>query len=156
LRQYAAAEEDLRKAVELEPGQYQAHVTLSQVYLLQKKQSEAKAALDRAVAVAVGQHRRQELDDDTLVLLYRSRYRLLLDLPTPDLTGALADLQAVIDLPGAAPRAKGRASRERGHLFYRLGRLSEALTAYDLALKLQPADVEPQGWRGEVLLRLKR
>src|SRR5262249_35078410 len=52
LRQYAAAEADLLRAIELEPGQYQAHLTLSQTYLLQKKQPEAKASLDRAVAAA--------------------------------------------------------------------------------------------------------
>jgi tetratricopeptide (TPR) repeat protein len=91
-----------------------------------------------------------------MALLYRTRYRLALELPQPDQAGALADLQAILDLDGVEPAAKARAARERGHLFFRNGRLTEALSAYDQAIALQKTDAEPRRWRAEVLLRLKR
>ena len=51
-KKYRRAEEDLMQAIALQPDQYHAHFTLSQVYQRQKRLPQALQALDKGIAVA--------------------------------------------------------------------------------------------------------
>jgi serine/threonine protein kinase/tetratricopeptide (TPR) repeat protein len=150
----AAAERDLQLAVTLQPQQYQAHFTLSQVYQAAKKLPQALAALDRALEAAGKLLARKEVDAGTLLVLHRHRYRLLLQ--RKDNAAALAQLQVVLDLPGLEPAARAQVQRDRGHLLFRAGKLDDALAAYDAALATVRADANAVRWRAELLLAQKR
>jgi serine/threonine protein kinase/Tfp pilus assembly protein PilF len=153
-KRLAEAEQDLRAAIALQPGQYQAYVTLAQVYQEQKKRKEAIEQLGRALAAAAPLVQRKEAEARVLVLLYRQRSRF--HLTGGDHESALRDLEEALarEEPGSA--ALARLERERGHLLYRLARYEAALGAYDSALAAQPRDAESWRWRGQVLLKLQR
>jgi tetratricopeptide (TPR) repeat protein len=146
--------QDLRLAIAVQPEQYQAHFTLSQVYQAGKKVPEALASLDKALEVAGKLFARKELDVGTLLVLHRHRYRLHLE--RGDTHSALAELRTMLALPGLEARARARVQRDRGHLLFRAGKLDDALTAYDDALKSDPREANVVRWRAELLLKQKR
>jgi tetratricopeptide (TPR) repeat protein len=156
LKNYPAAEADLRKAIELAPGQYRPHVALAHVYLEKNDHVRARGALDSAVAAGRQQYARKDVDAGVLVMLYRARCRLLGAKPIDDLPAALADLRAITDLPEVGPGVRGRAHRDRGNLLLEHGHFERALRAYELALKRMPGDLPSHLHRAENLLRLKR
>jgi tetratricopeptide (TPR) repeat protein len=129
---------------------------MAQMHLARQDAGGARAALDRAISAAREQHTRNELDAGALVVLYRARSRLVAAKPIEDVPAALVDLQAVIDLGGIGGGVKGRAHRDRGHLFLASGQPARALRAYQSALRLMPGDLPSLRWRAETLLRLKR
>jgi tetratricopeptide (TPR) repeat protein len=153
-KDYTRSVEDLRLAIAMQPEQYQAHFTLSQVYQAGKKVPEALASLDKALEVAGKLFARKELDVGTLIVLYRHRYRLHLE--REDTASALGDLQTMLALPGLEARERARAQRDRGHLLFRAGKLDDALAAYDDALKADPREANVVHWRAELLLKQKR
>src|SRR5262249_14838990 len=82
-----------------------------------------------------------------------ARYRLHVE--RKDSRAALADLDAVLALPGLDPAAGARARRYRGHILF--GRdLKGALEEYNRAAALAPEDPDTYRWRGEALLKLRR
>jgi serine/threonine protein kinase/tetratricopeptide (TPR) repeat protein len=149
------AQEDLERAIRLEPRQYQAHVNLAHVHLAREDRQRALAGLDRGVACAVEQHRNRQLDAATLAQLYRTRQRLLLEGDRPDAARAMADLQAIADLPGVSDAEKAKAHRDRGRLLQQQGRLDEAVAAYWRALALGPKDLQARRFYAEALLQQK-
>jgi serine/threonine protein kinase/tetratricopeptide (TPR) repeat protein len=165
--QFAGARADLKAATDLVPDQYQAYVTLSQVYRQEsqaaRKKGDAKLAakqletgrkeLDLGLRKAEALHEKKMLDAVTLHQLRRLRYALNVEGKDPK--AALDDLNWMIDLGGGSQAARARALRDRGHLFYTKEKFAEALAEYDAALKLQPGDTDLERWRGEVLLRVE-
>jgi serine/threonine protein kinase/tetratricopeptide (TPR) repeat protein len=150
----AQAEQDLKRAVALQPEQHQAHFTLSQVYQAQKKPPEALASLGEALEAAQRLFARKELDAGTLLVLYRHRYRLHLE--RGDTRSAMGELQTMLALPGLEAAARARLQRDRGHQLFRAGKLDDALAAYDAALTAGPRDADAVRWRAELLLTQKR
>jgi tetratricopeptide (TPR) repeat protein len=153
-KQYAAAVDDLRRAIALKPDRYQAHASLSQAYARQGQPAEAVAELDKAIAAAGPLVDSQDLDAHTLALLHRQRARLRRE--RKDTPGAVRDLERAGELEAAGSASRCQAHLERGHVLYRAGRYPEALAAYDAALEARPADPAAHRWRAEALLRLKR
>jgi tetratricopeptide (TPR) repeat protein len=153
-KHFALAEEDLRKAIEAQPGQYQAYVTLAQVYQEQKKLKESIAELGRALEAAHRLVARKDAEARLLALLYRQRARA--HMGGKDYDAALRDLGSALKFeePGSASLA--RLQRERGRLLCRLDRHAEGLRAYDAAVAAQPRRAENWRWRGQVLLKLQR
>jgi tetratricopeptide (TPR) repeat protein len=153
-KQYAAAVDDLRRAIALKPDRYQAHASLSQAYARQGQPAAAEAELDKAIAAARPLVDSQDLDAHTLALLHRQRARLRRE--RNDTSGAVRDLERAGEREAAGSASRCQAHLERGHVLYRAGRYPEALAAYDAALEARPGDAAAHRWRAEVLLPLKR
>jgi tetratricopeptide (TPR) repeat protein/tRNA A-37 threonylcarbamoyl transferase component Bud32 len=138
-----AASEDLQKAIASKPDQFQAYINLSQVFQKRQRFDQALLALDQAIARAPGQ-----------AVLHRARaqvHRL-----RSDESKALADLDRAIALsPQDDPSLAGD-HLERALIFQKAGRDTEALTACDRALVVQPGQVDVHRLRGAVLVRSKR
>ncbi|HEV3166939.1 MAG TPA: protein kinase [Isosphaeraceae bacterium] len=139
---------DLREAIDLNPRQHNAYVTLAQVYRQQHDLDAAVEQLGRAI----------DLQPD-LAQLYRTRARW--NLERPDLTptvraAALKDLGEAISRgkPGSRELVKDHA--ERGRVLLLCQRYAEALNDCDAALKLDPENTEAHRWRVAALLELKR
>jgi tetratricopeptide (TPR) repeat protein/tRNA A-37 threonylcarbamoyl transferase component Bud32 len=163
-KKFPEAEQDLKSAIELQPNQYQAYLTLAHVYQYRKAQTplphhgrlrrQAFQSLSMALDVARRQRLEQKIDPGILLLLHRQRYRLHLE--GDDVAAALAELQAVIDLDGLAAQALAHAHRDRGRLFHSSGQTKSALREYDAALASAPGEAETWLCRAETLLSLKR
>ncbi len=138
---------DLRAAIGLKPTEYQARVTLAQVYQRQRKWADAAAVLGEAV----------RLEPD-LAFLHRLRARLHLEREEPDLAAALADIDRAIALEarsGPSP-ALARDHAQRGRILYRGRRHDEALAAYTAALQTDRDCTTAHLWLAEAQLRLER
>jgi tetratricopeptide (TPR) repeat protein/tRNA A-37 threonylcarbamoyl transferase component Bud32 len=139
---------DLRAAIELDPRQHSAHVTLAQVYRQQHKLDSALEQLGRAIALR-----------PDLAALYRTRafWNLERHDPGPAVrAAALRDIEEAIrrDAPGSPDLARDLS--KRGDVLLRDGRLAEALDACETALYIQPDDAEARRLRLTALLELKR
>jgi eukaryotic-like serine/threonine-protein kinase len=123
------AADDLRRAITLKPEEYQAYVTLAQVYQKQKKWAEAAQQLKQAT----------DLEPD-LAVLHRLRARLELDSPEPDLGAALRHSQNAMAIETRAGRSLTLAKdhAECGRILRRREQYAEALAAYEEALKIWP------------------
>ncbi len=154
LKQYDAAEADLKaaKALPSMQDQYQAYVTLSQVYRRKGEHERALESINVGLAKAELLREQNKLDVGTFMLLKRLRYALSVEGKNP--RAALDDLTGLIGLRGLSDEARARILRDLGHLYYRERKFAEALAAYDEVVKLRKDDAELERWRGEVLLRV--
>jgi serine/threonine protein kinase/lipoprotein NlpI len=176
LKEFPKAHAALSRAIEMSRNDYRAYVTRAQIYRDESREikadsqatpealrtvkeqrkaklDSARGALDQAVELARAQHQREELDNNTLMLLYRLRSRL--NLEREDRDAAAADLEAINKLQGVDRKTQARSFRDQGHLLYRAGRYALAQAAYEQAIALTPNEAEPHRWLGEVLLRNK-
>jgi tetratricopeptide (TPR) repeat protein/tRNA A-37 threonylcarbamoyl transferase component Bud32 len=138
---------DLQEAIKLNPHEYQAYVSLAQVYQKQRKWDEARKQLDSAIKLEPG-----------LAVLYRFRAQLPLERPDPNLDAALADYGEAIRLDAATNDRKALAKdyAERGRILHRAQRYQEAVTAYDAALKADPSYANAYLWRAQAQLQLQK
>jgi serine/threonine protein kinase/tetratricopeptide (TPR) repeat protein len=146
------AKADLQAAIKLAPTQYQAYITLSQVYKQQGKLTSALDTLHAGLKEARQMYENKKLDANTLVTLGRLRYRLQIDAKNP--LAALSELDSLLAIAGMEASQEAKVHRDRGHLLFRDKQFEEALAAYDRAVKLQKENIELHRWRGEVLMRL--
>jgi serine/threonine protein kinase/tetratricopeptide (TPR) repeat protein len=143
---YEEAVADLQNAIKLKPQEYQAYVTLAHVYQKQKEWNKAKEQLDRAVGL-----------EPDLPFLYRLRSRLHLERPDQDLGAALRDCEKAIEVEARAgvSMALAKDHAERGRILHRSQRYQEAVTAYDVALKVDPSYANAHLWRARAQLELQ-
>jgi tetratricopeptide (TPR) repeat protein len=155
---WAQGVEDLRRAAELRPEQYQPHDGLAQAYLQaflpNKRLTEAGQEFDQALALAGRQVRAGELLPAALAGLHYSRAGLYLE--RADRQAAVRDLAEAARLVGNSGPLAARAEADRGRVLHLQERLTEALAAYDASLKADPGGVKVLRWRGEVLLAQRR
>ena len=141
--------EDLRQAIELRPGQYEAHWNLANTFEHFQQPEAAIGQLEQAIDVARSQTGGKEL----LVRLYQ--YRMQLHLKGQDWQAAIDDAQRAL-----AVRPHAEAYFVLGRNFQRQQKFEEAVTAYDNALKVPAVNagayrrVETYLHRGEALLQL--
>jgi serine/threonine protein kinase/Flp pilus assembly protein TadD len=147
-KKFVQAVADLRRAIDLKPGQYQAYTNLAKVFQQQRAFVPAIEQMNHAIAKATNLVQTGQLQHPALAFLYRNRAMLQLDLQNSE--AALQDLGQAIQIE---PRPEDHA--ESGRILYGLQRLPEALRAYEAALK---ANAEHGGallGRAETLLRLE-
>ena len=114
---------ELKSAIERKPNAYQAYVNLAQAYRRMNKLDLALEQLHRAVQLEPG-----------LAHLYRLRARLNLERNEPAL--ALNDFDQAIKRENTNSPYQVDDHVERGRLLLSLGKHSEALGSFDLALAL--------------------
>jgi tetratricopeptide (TPR) repeat protein len=136
---------DLRQAIALKPREYQAHVTLAQVYQKQKKWADAARQLDQATAL-----------EPDLAVLYRLRARLELESAQPDLDAArrLYDRAIAIETRDGPSPTLARDLAERGQILRRRQKYAEAVADYDAALRVDPGYAPAHLWRADAELEL--
>jgi tetratricopeptide (TPR) repeat protein len=147
---YPGAVEDLRRAVSLRPGDFQAYVNLAEALNRQGLGRDALAELDRAVGLK-----------PDMPALYRLRSAVRR--AAGDHDNALADLlqavraeQAVKPGQTASPAAIAFDHVSAARLHLEKKNYPEALASCEEALKLQPGNGAAQRWKAEALLGLKR
>src|SRR5205807_1843332 len=113
------AAEDFRRAIALNPGRYQAHLSLAMVYQNQRKWAEALAEIDTALR-----------SEPSWAVLRRRRARINQDRGA--LEAALRDFEeaARAKARGAAPDRAGD-HYDCGRLLHLLKRYAEAVAACD-------------------------
>jgi len=142
------AVEDLQEAIGRNDRQYEAIVTLAQVYQEQKKSDLAVEQFTRAIRLK---------PDYSPLFRERAGVQLVRDDPAPEhLAAALRDLdEAVKHEPPGSPILASDQTR-RGELLRRMRRYEEALSACDAALRVKPGHADAHRLRILVLLDLKR
>jgi tetratricopeptide (TPR) repeat protein len=140
-----AAVADLEGAVALRPEQCPAHLNLARAYRSQKRLAEANREIDAA----------ERLRPD-LPLVHRARGQLHLE--GHDFDAAVREYEAATALESVerSPLAIANDHVECGRIRYQQKRYSDALTAYDQALRIRPDHAVAHYMRGEVLLALGR
>jgi serine/threonine protein kinase/Tfp pilus assembly protein PilF len=152
-KDFARGEKDLREAIKLFPMRFQAHAMLAEALRRQHKEDVALPHVEQAIRLASPMVAARELDAGPLVSLYRLRAQLALARKDP--AQALKALDGIVALK--PPRADlVRTHIERGDLLLRGRRFTEALAAYEDALKHDPDNALAQRWRAQALLRLQR
>ncbi len=146
--------EDLKRAAQQRPNQYQAQASLAEAYRLDERTAEAVTHIDEAIAVAGRQLGAGDVKPTALAQLYHSRARL--NLKRSERDAAIRDLTEAARLAENDPSLRARAEADRGRVLHLEQRLSEALAAFDAARKANPVFVNVHRWRGEVLLRQGR
>jgi serine/threonine protein kinase/tetratricopeptide (TPR) repeat protein len=134
---------DLKAAIALKPGEYQAHVNLAQAYRQRKELGRALESLDRAVAL-----------EPTLAHVLRLRARLHLERREPAL--ALRDFEQAVRFESADSPFQADDHVELGRLLLGESRNAEALASFDAALRLRHDHGPGQRLRAEALFRLGR
>src|SRR5581483_8488380 len=146
-RNLPGAVEDLRKAVGLRPGDFQAYVNLAEALQKQGHGDEAIAQLDRAV----------KLRPD-LSTLYRVRSGIRREMG--DRAAALEDIgqavRAELGAKGGSPSAIASDHVAAAKMQLEAKHYEEAVASCDQALKLVPDHAAAQRWKAEALLGLKR
>jgi tetratricopeptide (TPR) repeat protein len=138
---------DLTQAVRLRPGEYVAHVTLSEAYVQKKAWPEALRHLDRAI----------ELNPPGAVAgLHRNRARVHELRHDPE--AALQDLdQAIRHEPNGIHSVQvARDLTEKGRILVQSKRFKEAVAPLDAALLIQPTQARAHELRAEALLHLNQ
>jgi tetratricopeptide (TPR) repeat protein len=127
---YAEAEAELKRAIKLQPEQFNAYVNLAQVYQEQKRFADALAQLDKALELAQKDPSRLQADSKArgkiLASLYRTRakVRLLPPKEEADTAGALADFELAIRAdPDPLSLEKVADHVEKGRLLHGLERV---------------------------------
>jgi serine/threonine protein kinase/Flp pilus assembly protein TadD len=147
---YTAAEAELKQAIALRPGQYNAYVNLAQVYLEKRYYPEALEQLNLALERAEADPTLEPTDRRRVrASLYRTRaYFWGRKIPQPDTAQALADLdRALQDEPDSQRQAEDLV--EKGYLLRRSGQLEDAVAVCDVALETRenfPAAHELRAW----------
>ena len=134
---------DLRQAIDLEPQGYQAHLNLGEALRQQGKLDEALAQLQRAVELSPG-----------VAKCYRVRASLFLD--RQELEAALADFDQALRLQPHSSMLRAEIHYERARVLDRLGRIAEAVSAYQAALELQPNMRKARWLQAQALMALGR
>jgi tetratricopeptide (TPR) repeat protein len=144
-QRWANAVADLRQAVKVNPGGFQAYVNLGQAFQAEQKWEQAQEVLDQAIERA-----------PHLALLYESRAQL--HLRRERWAAARADFERAIDKEprGNPPDRLVQNLVELGQLLHRDREYPAALARYDRALRLKPEFVSAQRFRAETLRALKR
>jgi serine/threonine protein kinase/tetratricopeptide (TPR) repeat protein len=153
-KNYDAAVDDLRRAIEIEPNKPEAYATIAQVFFVQKKWDDAVRELDRAIETANKVAPGQQRDPATLGVLYRTRSRA--NLGRQDTGAALADLEQVLPLVPKTDPLWPELQGERGRLLQKQRRFDDAVKAYTLAVESPHADPEIYRWQAEVFLQQQR
>jgi tetratricopeptide (TPR) repeat protein len=143
--QLEKAVDDLHQAIELKPKEYQAYVTLAQVFQKQKKWAAAAGQLDHAIAL-----------EPDLAVLYRLRARVEVESPEPDLEAALHlyEKAVAIETQAGPSLTLAKDHAERGRIFQRRQQYAEAVSAYDAALKIEPGYTRAYLGRADAELEL--
>ncbi len=147
-RHFQKAESDLQAAIRLNAHRLEAYAALALVYQQQDKLDQAIEQYSRAVATAPDSP-----------ALYRGRADVELarkDSTKSQRARALADLEHAIRLENPANPVLARDHTRRGRLLAVEHRESEALAAWDLALKVAPDYDDAQRLRLDLLHKLKR
>jgi tetratricopeptide (TPR) repeat protein/tRNA A-37 threonylcarbamoyl transferase component Bud32 len=179
LDEFASAEDDFRKALQLDPDAAARHV----LYLYRGGMRLRQGQLDTGIAdlkeaaslkpdpqahealAQAYQKQKQFVEaarelDTALALapkqasLFRSRARL--HLAQDDRLAALADYQKAADLDPAGSRERGEDLLARGQILQQNKDYDAAVRAFDAALQARPDLVDAYRWRAEALLELKR
>jgi len=142
---------DLEAAIRLNPGAYQAHSNLGQLYQQVDRLDEAAQALGRAIERAP--------DLAARLALHRSRGRLYANrhnLQPQRLAAALGDLDEAIRLDPENGDPKASDHAERARLLFGAARFEEAIAACAAATAVVPDQPEAHRLRISSLLALKR
>lgn len=142
---------DLNASIERNPGDYQAHATLGQLYQQAARLDEASQELGRAIERAP--------DDVVRVALHRGRGRLYANrrnLSKERLAAALADLDEAIRLEPRDGDEKAGDHAERARLLFGAGRFDEALAACGAATSIAPDQPVALQLKISSLMALKR
>jgi eukaryotic-like serine/threonine-protein kinase len=139
---------DLQEAIELDPQQLSAYVTLAQIHRHRREVDLALETLGRGIALK-----------PNLAALYRTRARWTLE--RPDVTSAardvaLADLEEAIRLGVPNSRELAKDHAERGRVLLMDKQYQQALDACDKAQRIDPKDDKVHLYRVGALLELKR
>ena len=139
---------DLQEAIELDPQQLSAYVTLAQIHRHRGEFDLALETLGRGIALK-----------PNLAALYRTRARWTLE--RPDVTSAardvaLADLEEAIRLGAPNSRELAKDHAERGRVLLMDKQYQQALDACDKAQRIDPKDDKVHLYRVGALLELKR
>jgi tetratricopeptide (TPR) repeat protein len=145
---YLAAEDDLRKAIELKGEHYQAHANLAKVYQEQKKRGEADREMSTAIGLAEPLVKARQLEARALAILHHNRAKVRWE--QEEFDAALEDFDQAIRI---APTPETH--YERGRLLHARQRCEEAVKAYDAALDLRPVFPEAHLGRARALLELR-
>jgi tetratricopeptide (TPR) repeat protein/tRNA A-37 threonylcarbamoyl transferase component Bud32 len=182
---FAEAENDYRKALELDPEGKFRHALLANRGLLRfqsRRFAEAISDLKEAIALDPSQHtahvtlaqvyRHQHKPDEALLELgkaialkpdsaplYRTRALWSLERPDPTSTllrAALGDLdKAIRNSPPGSPEL-AKDLAKKGHVLLLSHEYPQALAACDLALTINSSDADAHHWRVVALIELKR
>jgi eukaryotic-like serine/threonine-protein kinase len=147
-RRFDEAVADLSEAIELNPRQYNAYVTLAQVYRQRHEFDKAVEKLGQAIALK-----------PEMAALYRTRALWNLERTTlspPVRAAALEDLEQAIRLESPGSVELGKDHAKRGQVLIQCGRFEEALDACETALRSDPKNTEAHRWRVAAMLELKR
>jgi len=147
---------DGEAAVELNARHYHAHALLFQICQRQGRLEEAARALDRAIE---RQPDRPELFRARALLVARpheKEERKSRDLTPAQRARAIGDLEQAIRLEPANSPQTAEDHAERGRLLVASGQTTEALAAYDAALRIAPEDLKALRLRTLALLELER
>jgi tetratricopeptide (TPR) repeat protein len=142
-RRLAEAVADLRTAVQLKPGNYQAHVSLAQAYAGQGRTEEARDEFSEAIRC------QKELPD-----LYRTRADF--SWRSGDLAAARRDLRRALALDAPTSRAAADDHVKLGQLLQRQQQYEAAVREYALALKIRPDHAGALRLRAVAMLELRR
>jgi serine/threonine protein kinase/predicted Zn-dependent protease len=139
---------DLKQAIELNPRQLNAFVTLAQIYRHQHRLDLALKQLGEALALRT---------DSAPLYRTRALWNLERKNPSPAVrAAALGDLDQAIRFGSAGSRELAQDRAARAHLFLLSKRYEEALLDCDAALQINPNESEANHWRVVALLELKR
>jgi len=142
---------DLEAAIKLNPGAYQAHATLGQLYQQADRLDEAAEELGRAIEWAQ--------DSAARVALHRGRaliYANRRSLRPERRAAALADLDEAIRLNPENSESKASDHVERARLLFGGGRFEEAIAACAAATAIVPDQPAAQQLRISSAMALKR
>ncbi|WP_165219578.1 serine/threonine-protein kinase [Aquisphaera insulae] len=146
-----ASAADLKAAIRLRPGPYQAYTTLAQLHRAQGKLDESSRDFSMAIERAP--------DSTTRLALHRTRARLhsgRRDASPGQRAEALKDLEDSIRLGRGDRAGLAEDQVERARLLFASGRPSESLAAAEAAVELAPSHPEAHNLRISSLLALRR
>jgi tetratricopeptide (TPR) repeat protein len=145
---FAQASADLKQAIAVMPGHYQAHANLAKVYQQQRQFTAAIEQLDRAIAISAPLVQSGQLERTALALLHRNRGQVHLD--CRDSRSALQDFQQAIHL---GPRPEDHVAC--GRILHDLKQFPQAVLAYEAALTLDAHHADAHLGRAEALFKLE-
>ncbi len=148
---FAASLEDLRAAIVLRPGLYQAYATLGQLHQRERRFDLAREAFGRAIERAS--------EPTARVALFRTRALILAkerQLTPSQRAAALHDIEEVLRLEPANSPERAADCVECARILFGGARFDEALAACGEALKIEPEHSGAHQLRISALMALKR
>jgi serine/threonine protein kinase/tetratricopeptide (TPR) repeat protein len=146
------AESDFRQAIQVQPEQYQAYMSLAKVYQQQNNLDAALTQLDKAIKIALPPVKSGDLDTSALIRLYLNMGDV--HYQGNDLDAALEDLgQAIaIGRPEGKSPILAEVHAARGSILYKAKKHKNAVAEYDAALKIRPNAADVYRYRAEALV----